>query len=560
MVPEKVCRGRYIYVHVRSHTCACSLSLSLVTETQQRAAPGPRQGSSWRVLAAVSGACSIHKKRDERLPKRGRLLLCQADSRLAQGTATRTLVCVNRSVQQHQQESLRQTKRIFCGRGGGGNVAGMRMSALIWRLLRATLPPILAVGSSAFAVGLDERGDEAGGGAIGMREGFVVQEVGCPQAISHDEALARTSDHSWPGGVLNVTSLETVGRSGNHYMAISAMFSLAYCCGVKVLQLPDTDYRFPTEEGGEFKSSKHLFTFSSNGTDGVEAERQTWSQLTGLEDLQGRVGICPKERIVDGTHANHITGLGKDLQTCIRHVHMRGCEAAYLQQVIGDERSCPDSPPPPVETDGEPTELVVPGTAGLPSERKGDGHLVVHIRSQDIFSPDTRFHQYGQPPLGYFLAVIASKKWDYLSVLTSGPDKQLNPTYSVIAELNRQGYLGTNVGMHKDRSFWVDLQTMLCADNLALSHSTLSNLLLAHSRAKRFFLPWGCEPQPWTLKLNRFVNASMICLQRPEVQVYGIDWRTTKDAYTVYDSWDPNSNMMEMVVSDAVKGVQRCCN
>ncbi|CAM9534393.1 unnamed protein product [Ectocarpus sp. 8 AP-2014] len=395
----------------------------------------------------------------------------------------------------------------------------MRMSALIWRLLKATLPPILTVGSSAFAVGLDERGDHAGGGTIGIREGFVVQEVGCPQAISHDEALARTSDPSWPGGVLNVTSLETVGRSGNHYMAISAMFSLAYCCGVKVLELPDTDYRFPTEEGGEFKSSKHLFTFSSNGTDGVEAERQTWSQLTGQEDLQGRGGICPKERIVDGTHANHITGLGKDLQRCIRHVHMRGCEAAYLQQVIGDESSCPDSPPPPVETDGKPTELlVVPGTAGSPSEGKGDGHLVVHIRSQDIFSPDTRFHQYGQPPLGYFLAVIASKKWDYLSVLTSGPDKQLNPTYSVIAELNRQGYLGTNVGIHKDRSFWVDLQTMLCADSLALSHSTLSNLLLAHSRAKRFFLPWGCEPQPWTLKLNRFVNASMICLQRPEVQ------------------------------------------
>lgn len=54
-----------------------------------------------------------------------------------------------------------------------------------------------------------------------------------------------------------------------------------------------------------------------------------------------------------------------------------------------------------------------------------------------------------KPPLGYFLAVIASKKWDYLSVLTSGPDEQLNPTYSVIAELNRQGYLGSNAEMHK---------------------------------------------------------------------------------------------------------------
>lgn len=83
---------------------------------------------------------------------------------------------------------------------------------------------------------------------------------------------------------------------------------LLSCFARAQLELPDTDYRFPTEEGVEFKSSKHLFTFSSNGTDGVEAGRQSWSQLTGLEDLQGRVGICPKERIVDGTHANHIMG------------------------------------------------------------------------------------------------------------------------------------------------------------------------------------------------------------------------------------------------------------
>lgn len=54
-----------------------------------------------------------------------------------------------------------------------------------------------------------------------------------------------------------------------------------------------------------------------------------------------------------------------------------------------------------------------------------------------------------KPPLGYFLAVIASKKWDYLSVLTSGPDEQLNPTYRVMGALNSQGFLGTNVAMHK---------------------------------------------------------------------------------------------------------------
>ncbi|CAM9350446.1 unnamed protein product, partial [Ectocarpus sp. 4 AP-2014] len=73
---------------------------------------------------------------------------------------------------------------------------------------------------------------------------------------------------------------------------------------------------------------------------------------------------------------------------------------------------------------------------------------------------------------------------------------------------------------------------MLCADSLAFSNSTFTNLLLAHSRAKKFFLPWGYEPQIGDMALNRFVNASMICLQRPEVEVNGIEWRPTSEAYT----------------------------
>lgn len=50
-----------------------------------------------------------------------------------------------------------------------------------------------------------------------------------------------------------------------------------------------------------------------------------------------------------------------------------------------------------------------------------------------------------KPPLLYTLAVIASKKWDNLTFLTSvHDDKLLNPTFRVIEELLSQGMLGTN--------------------------------------------------------------------------------------------------------------------
>ncbi|CAN0347389.1 unnamed protein product [Ectocarpus sp. 6 AP-2014] len=172
---------------------------------------------------------------------------------------------------------------------------------------------------------------------------------------------------------------------------------------------------------------------------------------------------------------------------------------------------------------------------------------------------------YGQPPLLFILAVIASKKWESLTFLTNGQDEELlNPTFRVIEELVSQGVLGTNrtiVETHKKRPLWEDLQAMLCADALSVAHSTLTNLLLAHSRAKIFFLPWGCEQQDGNTNFPpRFIHSSIICLQRPEVEVYGIEWRTTSKAYTVYENWDPSFNQLEMVVSDAVKGVQRCCN
>ncbi|CAN0111630.1 unnamed protein product [Ectocarpus fasciculatus] len=398
-------------------------------------------------------------------------------------------------------------------------------------------------------------------GVIAVRGGVVVQDKGCPHAITPEDADIRKSTPSWPGGVVTLMPLNAIGRSGNHYMAISTVFSMAFCCQVKVLELPNMDIRLPTESGKKLRPSTNLFSFAS-GNNNHRAGQQ--GIKTGFEGLQGRSDVCPQERVIDGKHANHMTELHPDLQTCMSKVKMRGCEAVYFQESLGGEDSC-STPRRQLTADEKEPGSIVTGSSS-PLERKGAGSLVLHIRSGDVFRPGTEAHHYGQPPLLFILAVIASNKWDSLIFLTSGQDEDgrlLNPTFRVIEEFISQEMLGTNgtnVEMHKERSFWEDLQTMLCADSLAFAHSTLTNLLLAHSRAKKFFLPWGCEPQIGGTALNRFANASMICLQRPEVEVYGIEWRTTSDAYTVYNHWVPSSNQLEMVVSDAVKGIRHCCN
>lgn len=51
-----------------------------------------------------------------------------------------------------------------------------------------------------------------------------------------------------------------------------------------------------------------------------------------------------------------------------------------------------------------------------------------------------------QPPLQYYLHVLAAKKWDDVTILTvSWKDRPLNPTYNVLEVMADSGTLGHNV-------------------------------------------------------------------------------------------------------------------
>lgn len=86
----------------------------------------------------------------------------------------------------------------------------------------------------------------------------------------------------------------------------------------------------------------------------------------------------------------------------------------------------------------------------------------------------------------------------------------------------------------KDRSWHEDLTTLLCAENLVVADSTLSFLLLAHARAKRFFLPTVCGPpaqqyrgintqeMPQKVLDRDPFNSALLCAENSGVEVRSV--------------------------------------
>lgn len=47
---------------------------------------------------------------------------------------------------------------------------------------------------------------------------------------------------------------------------------------------------------------------------------------------------------------------------------------------------------------------------------------------------------------------------------------------------------------------------------------------------------------------------------RPNPKVYGIEWDTRREPYSVYSAWNiTDEQLVEMETYDGIKGVRRCC-
>lgn len=116
----------------------------------------------------------------------------------------------------------------------------------------------------------------------------------------------------------------------------------------------------------------------------------------------------------------------------------------------------------------------------------------------------------------------------------------------------------------QNRPLLDDLQTMLCADALAMGRTSLNFLTFGHTRATTIFVPSQCGKGNYRIgdlsHKATYENTTLLVSEKPDGEIYGIDWGNDKAVdYTVYEAWhDTPPQLMEIVSYDDVKGLQRC--
>ncbi|CAM9488026.1 unnamed protein product [Ectocarpus fasciculatus] len=318
-------------------------------------------------------------------------------------------------------------------------------------------------------------------------------------------------------------------------MTVSSYLAMGFCCRSRLLTLPATDDKLP-DELDSFTSERRWFDFSNASL--------PWPEFQEMGDDQE---VCRPETRDGGRQAFGYEDVHPQLLDCMNRVYLRGCEKAYLGKLVDVDSFCPKQEP---------------------GKRKGAGSLVAHIRSGDIFNPDGEGHRrqgFGQPPLQYYLRVMAAKEWDNVTFLTAAwEDRALNPTFLMLEMMADAGVLGDNVHVFNNRTLLTDMREMLCADALATSRSSMSFLTFAHSRATTFFVPTPCGNGGFRRMKDApvkatFDNTTLLLLEKRESQVFGIDWRQTGSDYSVYRAWrDSPHQLLEMATYKGIKGLQQC--
>ncbi|CAM9663704.1 unnamed protein product [Scytosiphon promiscuus] len=316
----------------------------------------------------------------------------------------------------------------------------------------------------------------------------------------------------------------------------------------------------------EVTSSRAAEADPSSDTLNVDRVRDSRVRDNDTEEVRGsessRNGVMPRNVRAPGVDEGAADGR--------RRLRAGG---EWDGELLADGGRKPGSTYATVDDDGDDMHTSMYGVR----KRGSAGSLVIHIRSGDIFrpvkpgrTPSRSFLSYGQPPLTFYLRAIASQPWSDVTILTfSLTPEKVNPAFTALEMMQQTGMLGPNVVTHKDRDLLTDLRSMLCADGLAVARSTLHFLTFAHTRAKHLFIPSECGPGTYarghrdahgTRKKLNPNNTTLLCIENPETEVYGVDWEVDEAAYELYDNWDASAGQrLDMLLYDGVKGLSPCC-
>jgi len=100
--------------------------------------------------------------------------------------------------------------------------------------------------------------------------------------------------------------------------------------------------------------------------------------------------------------------------------------------------------------------------------------------------------RYGQLPLSYYLSAFNFKPWREI-LIVSEPQRLTGPVLAELLLLNKTGF--SPIPMRFQSSSWrEDFLTLVCADHVVLSRSSISQFVVHFGQGHKSYFAWTCLP------------------------------------------------------------------
>ncbi|CAM9796401.1 unnamed protein product [Ectocarpus fasciculatus] len=320
---------------------------------------------------------------------------------------------------------------------------------------------------------------------------------------------------------------------GNHFFALYRTLNLGFCCKSKMVTLPPKDDILAPGIFNEGTPGPRWFDFSdAPDVAGFNASSCPPSITWGRRDAFNQAG---REQDLRLTECEAMYYFPTDVDICSSSYNHNNDDV----DGIGDGGITVEA----VSRSEE--EEAIEGGNG--NGKNAPANLVIHVRSGDIFA-DPVHPAHGQPPLQFYLRVLHERKWDRVDIVTNGytdAEHRINPVIPALESRVAAGDLPSNIHFHKYRSMAEDLTSLVCADALVTTRSTVFKLLAYHATATQMYVPMSCSGFLTELQHDQ-----------PHVKVYGMSWNQSD--YSPYHGWKNTPDQLDEIMTFNVSGLQRC--
>jgi hypothetical protein len=124
------------------------------------------------------------------------------------------------------------------------------------------------------------------------------------------------------------------------------------------------------------------------------------------------------------------------------------------------------------------------------------GHLVIHIRSGDVFNRSNPHSLYGQPPFAFYRTIIQQHRYSFVEIVS---EDNLNPVIDALLTWGEQ--IGIEIKWVKS-SLLNDFKKLASASNLVLSRGTFPHAFVNYSDNIRRVYSYHYYSSNWSLGVD----------------------------------------------------------